>query len=149
MSSRVVCVRPDGAVPFVVLFPLSYLPGMFWDAEQVLMQGATSEQQKENMLCLKMSPSILALRANSKLVHIVTFFNTDQHPSAKAWNLVVVGLSSLSSVFLCFFFLFFFSFLKLILATKRICTTQSQFSFFIGGIFPMSCFLIGLQPIKK
>lgn len=129
MSSRVVRVRPDGAVPFVVLFPLSYLPGMFWDAEQVLMQGATSEQQKENMLCLKMSPSISALRANSRLVHIVTFFNTDQHPSAKAWNLVVVGLSSLSSVFLCFFFLFFFFFLKLILATKRICTTQSQFSF--------------------
>lgn len=103
-------MRPDGTVPFVVLFPLSYLPGMFWDAEQVLMQGATSEQQKENMLCLKMSPSILALRANSRLVHIVTFFHTDQHPSAKAWNLVVVGLSSLSSVFLCFFFLFFFSF---------------------------------------
>lgn len=54
--------------------------------------GVTTEQQKENMFCLKMSPCILALRANSRLVHIVAFINTDQHRSAEAWNLVVVGL---------------------------------------------------------
>lgn len=48
----------------------------FWDTEQAVMQGLLLSNRrnkimlKEDMFCLKMSPCILALEANSRLGHI-------------------------------------------------------------------------------